>query len=81
MEQAIQEFHHYIQDSLDCYLVDNATFLAERLFALDPSDESRHILATCYFRLREIYRAFALLHGLYNNNNKTKKKKRKIKEK
>jgi anaphase-promoting complex subunit 3 len=60
MEAFLQES---IGESLNSYLYKNATFLAERLTASFPSEENVHLLATCYMRSRQTYRAYAALKG------------------
>ncbi|CAM6127393.1 unnamed protein product [Calypogeia fissa] len=49
--------------SLRLYLYRNATFLCERLYADFPSDNNLHLLATCYFRSNQGYRAYHILKG------------------
>ena len=52
-----------IQDNLSLYLHDNAIFLAERLVAEFPSEQNVYLLATCYHRSGQTYRAYYLLRG------------------
>ncbi|OAE33753.1 hypothetical protein AXG93_1264s1010 [Marchantia polymorpha subsp. ruderalis] len=49
--------------SLRVYLYRNATFLCERLYADFPSENNLHLLATCYFRSNQAYRAYHILKG------------------
>jgi len=50
-----------VYDSLSRYLVSNAIFLCERLYACSASEANAHLLATCYFRAGQAYRAYAVL--------------------
>ena len=52
-----------IQENLALYLYDNAIFLAERLLAEFPSEQNVYLLATCYHRAEQSYRAYHLLKG------------------
>ena len=45
MQASLWAWTHY---SLTHHLIDNATFLAERLVAETPSEPTRHLLATCH---------------------------------
>ncbi|KAL3694343.1 hypothetical protein R1sor_007994 [Riccia sorocarpa] len=49
--------------SLRVYLYRNATFLCERLYADYPNEVNLHLLATCYFRNNQAYRAYHVLKG------------------
>ncbi|KAL2633353.1 hypothetical protein R1flu_004832 [Riccia fluitans] len=49
--------------SLRVYLYRNATFLCERLYADYPNEVNLHLLATCYFRNNQGYRAYHILKG------------------
>ncbi|PRW57027.1 CDC27 family isoform 1 [Chlorella sorokiniana] len=53
-----------VQHSLALGLHDNAAFLAERLVAQFPSEANLLLLATCYHRANQSYRAYHLLKGL-----------------
>ncbi|KDD72960.1 hypothetical protein H632_c2692p1, partial [Helicosporidium sp. ATCC 50920] len=53
-----------VQESLDLYLLSNATFLAERLVCDFPTEVNMFLLATCYHRSNETYRTYQLLKGL-----------------
>ena len=50
-----------IQDSLAHFLVPNAIFLAERLYALSKSDYNLNVLATCHYRHAKPQKAYTLL--------------------
>lgn len=50
-----------IQENLALYLNENAIFLAERLVAEFPSEQNVYLLATCYHRAQQTYRAYHLL--------------------
>ena len=50
-----------IQENLSLYLNENAIFLAERLVAEFPSEQNVYLLATCYHRAQQTYRAYHLL--------------------
>ncbi|PKC75688.1 TPR-like protein [Rhizophagus irregularis] len=53
-----------ICNSLENYLYKNATFLAERLYAQDTTNEnSRFLLATCYYRSGQRKAAYNLLNS------------------
>ena len=53
-----------MHESLAQHLVQNATFFAERLTAMDPSAESsKLLLAQCYIRSNHSYRCYHLLKG------------------
>ncbi|EFN54950.1 hypothetical protein CHLNCDRAFT_24117 [Chlorella variabilis] len=53
-----------VQHSLGLYLFDNACFLCERLVAQFPSEANLFLLATCYHRSNQSFRAYHLLKGL-----------------
>jgi anaphase-promoting complex subunit 3 len=59
-----------VQYSLENFLYDNATFMAERIWAEDKSELSRHLLATCYFSSQKFYAAFDVLRGSTSERNK-----------
>lgn len=50
-----------IQENLALYLNENAIFLAERLVAEFPREQNIYLLATCYNRAHQTYRAYHLL--------------------
>eukprot|EP00249_Psilotum_nudum_P000982 c13222_g1_i1 orf=51-2417(+) len=52
-----------ITTSLSLYMYRNAIFLCERLYAEFPSESNLHLLATCYFRSNQPYRAYHILKG------------------
>lgn len=52
-----------VQEYLNLHLTKNAIFLAERLVAQFPSETNLHLLATCYHRSGQTYRAYHLLRG------------------
>ncbi|KAK9825199.1 hypothetical protein WJX81_006564 [Elliptochloris bilobata] len=52
-----------VNDSLRLYLYDNARFMCERLVAEFPSSANVHLLATCYFRSDQAFRAYHLLQS------------------
>ncbi|KAJ7557247.1 hypothetical protein O6H91_05G118700 [Diphasiastrum complanatum] len=52
-----------VNHSLKLYMYRNATFLCERLYSEHPSESNMHLLATCYFRSNQAYRAYHLLKG------------------
>lgn len=60
MEQYLE---HSIHSSLSLGLHENARFLAERLVAAAPSEQNKHLLATCYRHCNQGYRALQLLRG------------------
>eukprot|EP00887_Chlorella_sp_A99_P004840 scaffold4.g4840.t1 len=53
-----------VQESLALYLYDNAIFLCERLVADFPTEANVFLLATCYHRAGQGYRAYRLLRGM-----------------
>lgn len=53
-----------VNDYLDLHLVENSIFLCERLVAQFPKEENLVLLATCYHRSGQIYRAYHLLKGI-----------------
>ncbi|RIA95275.1 hypothetical protein C1645_816869 [Glomus cerebriforme] len=56
-----------IWNSLENYLYKNATFLAERLYAQDKTNEnSRFLLATCYYRSGQRKAAYYLLNSAHS---------------
>lgn len=57
-----------IQENLALYLNENAIFLAERLLAEFPSEQNVYLLATCYHRAQQSYRAYHLLKGELNQS-------------
>ncbi|KAK3246551.1 Cell division cycle protein 27 [Cymbomonas tetramitiformis] len=52
-----------VHESLNAYLHGNAIFLGERLFAANASEENAFLLATCYLRNNQEYRAYHVLKG------------------
>jgi anaphase-promoting complex subunit 3 len=60
MEQTLA---HCVQYSLQNFLYDNATFMAERLYAQEKSDLAKYLLASCYYRAGKFYKVYALLKG------------------
>lgn len=52
-----------IQEYLQLHLTKNSIFLAERLVAQFPSEDNLHLLATCYHRSGQTYRAYHQLRG------------------
>ncbi|GMH34358.1 hypothetical protein BSKO_02192 [Bryopsis sp. KO-2023] len=50
-----------VLNSLSCDLAGNAVFLCERLFAEKPTEENALLLARCYCRNRQEYRAYHVL--------------------
>lgn len=54
-------FQASIWHCLNHYAFGDATFLAERLFAEVSTDDSLHLLATCYFRADKVFQAYDLL--------------------
>jgi hypothetical protein len=52
-----------VQENLALYMYENAIFLGERLLAEFPSEANVYLLATCYHRAQQTYRAFHLLKG------------------
>lgn len=59
-----------VQYSLENFLYDNATFMAERIWAEDKSELSRHLLATCYFSSQKYHAAYDVLIGSTSERNK-----------
>lgn len=55
----VASVHEYLQ----LHLTKNSIFLAERLVAQFPSEDNVHLLATCYHRSGQTYRAYHLLRG------------------
>lgn len=60
----------WTQQSLQHHLYGNATFLAERLHAHAPSEDSAHVLATCHFSAGSKVRAYHLLQGCRTQHNR-----------
>eukprot|EP00741_Cyanophora_paradoxa_P021255 tig00021348_g20515.t1 len=56
-----------INYSVSNNLIANAVFLAERLHAQSPTDDSMLILANCYLRNQQVYRAYHLIKAKYPN--------------
>lgn len=52
-----------VHESLALYLYENARFMAERLVAEFPREGNQLLLASCYFRSDQAYRAYHLLLG------------------
>jgi len=52
-----------INEHLSLHLTQNSIFLAERLVAQFPREENFLLLATCYHRSGETFRAYHLLKG------------------
>lgn len=52
-----------VQENLSLSMFDNAIFLGERLMAEFPSEANVYLLATCYHRSQQSYRAYHLLKG------------------
>jgi hypothetical protein len=50
-----------IQNALEHYMYHSAIFLAERLYSFCPNDENLILVATCYYRNKELPRAYELL--------------------
>ena len=50
-----------VHESLALYMYDNAKFLCERLYYDSRTEETVHLLATCYFQAGETYRAYCVL--------------------
>lgn len=61
-----------IRDSLQNFLVPNATFLAERLLAERDSEEHRSLLADCYMAENKNYKAYYILHNCKSDENRYK---------
>ncbi|KAJ1626178.1 anaphase-promoting complex, cyclosome, subunit 3-domain-containing protein [Pavlovales sp. CCMP2436] len=60
----------WVQQSLKHHLYGNATFLAERLHAHAPSEDSVHVLASCHFAAGEKVRAYHVLQGCHAAHNR-----------
>jgi anaphase-promoting complex subunit 3 len=58
MEQNLLEALSF---SLNNYLYSNAVFLAERLHALKGDEHNLNVLADCYLRSGQVYKAYAVL--------------------
>lgn len=56
-----------VQEYLCLNLTENSIFLCERLVAQFPSEKNIFLLATCYHRAGQIYRAYHLLKGVQRN--------------
>jgi len=53
------QLRHLVLYHLDNDLLDNALFMAERLFAIDPrSPDAVHLLALCHYRARHLKAAY-----------------------
>eukprot|EP01018_Ginkgo_biloba_P011586 Gb_21601 [translate_table: standard] len=52
-----------VNSSLRLYMYRNATFLCERLCAEYPSENNFQLLASCYLRNNQAYRAYHILKG------------------
>ena len=50
-------------EALASFQTRNAVFLAERLTASFPTEENWLLLATCYLRSKQTYRAYAVMKG------------------
>jgi len=60
----LEHFRQIIWYSLDNNLLDNAVFVAERLFALDNDDQdSRHLLGLSMFRAGRIFSSYSMTRG------------------
>eukprot|EP00124_Ichthyophonus_hoferi_P002358 Ihof_evm3s157 gene=Ihof_evmTU3s157 len=59
-----------IEQSLAAYLYDNAVFLAERLCAEVPGDNSRHTLGRCLFLRGNVSQAYSVLKGCQDSNSR-----------
>eukprot|EP00095_Tigriopus_kingsejongensis_P007603 maker-scaffold417_size177606-snap-gene-0.56 protein:Tk07603 transcript:maker-scaffold417_size177606-snap-gene-0.56-mRNA-1 annotation:"cell division cycle protein 27-like protein" len=64
--------HAAIWHCLNHYSFGDATFLAERLFSEVNSEDSLHLLATCYYRSGRCHEAYDLLqtHGVKKQENR-----------
>jgi tetratricopeptide (TPR) repeat protein len=67
MEQTLIHCIHY---SLQNFLYENATFMAERLFAQEKSDSAKYLLASCYYRAGKFYKVYALLKSSTSERNR-----------
>ena len=61
-----------IKESLQNFLIPNATFLAERLLAERDSEENRSLLADCYMAENKQYKAYHILQQCKNEDNRYK---------
>lgn len=61
MEAAQAKLVQCIQDSLSHFLLPNAIFLSERLYAMCKTDYNLNVLATCYYRSGKPQKAYSLL--------------------
>ena len=52
-----------VHENLNLCLTSNASFLCERLVAQFPSEANLYLLATCYHRGGQTFRAYQLLRG------------------
>ena len=52
-----------IQYSLAHFLIKNAIFLAERLYATVKNDYTLNVLATCYYRSGKPQQCYSILHS------------------
>lgn len=59
-----------VQYSLENFLYDNATFMAERIWAEDKSELSRHLLATCYYSDKKYNASYQILQDSTSERNK-----------
>ncbi|KAK8479333.1 hypothetical protein V6N13_063223 [Hibiscus sabdariffa] len=55
---------NYVEKSLDQYMLRNAVFLCERLFAQFPSEVNLQLLARCYLAKNQPYSAYYILKGM-----------------
>lgn len=61
-----------IKESLQNYMIPNATFLSERLLAERDSEENRSLLADCYMGENKHYKAFHILQQCKSEENRYK---------
>jgi len=61
-----------VKESLQNFLIPNATFLAERLLAERDSEENRSLLADCYMGENKNYKAFHILQQCKSEDNRYK---------
>lgn len=55
-----------IQDSLSHFMIQNAIFLAERLYAIAKTEYNLHVLATCFYRSGKPQKSYLLLKPSLN---------------
>ncbi|KAK9014039.1 hypothetical protein V6N11_005212 [Hibiscus sabdariffa] len=55
---------NYVEKSLNQYMLRNAVFLCERLFAQFPSEVNLQLLARCYLAKNQPYSAYYILKGM-----------------